>query len=430
MHDLPQEDPGTSQSHADRLNRQCFCITLDRKTLSESLQKQFSEIGNGSLASPDLHHFFSNTPVFVPRTEIATMERIVQAIEAAAELSPFKERALSWAPEIANFDPGPIGAFMGYDFHLSPEGPQLIEINTNAGGAFLNAVLARAQHRCCAPPLQNPSTDRSLDGFENAVFDMFQQEWDRQGRDSTPARLAIVDDNPQSQFMFPEFQLAQQMLEAKGMETVILDPSELEYANGTLTAHGKPIDMVYNRLVDFALEATDHRALRDAYRDDAVVVTPNPRVHALMADKRNLILLSDAETLRDWGLSEADAGYLEKAIPTTRLVSADDEATLWSHRRKLFFKPVAGHGSKGVYRGEKLTRRVFEDILKGGYIAQNFVPAGERTLRIDGATTTRKVDLRLYTYAGQLLFAAARVYQGQATNFRTPGGGFAPVFQV
>lgn len=245
-----------------------------------------------------------------------------------------------------------------------------------------------------------------------------------------PARLAIVDDDPQSQFMFPEFRLAQQMLEARGIETVILDPSELDYTNGVLTARGRPIDMVYNRLVDFALEAPNHRALRHAYLDNAVVVTPNPRVHALMADKRNLILLSDARTLREWGLNATEAGYLEKAVPETRLVSAEDAETLWSNRRRLFFKPVAGHGSKGVYRGEKLTRRVFEDILKGDYIAQNFVPAGERALKIDGEATTRKVDIRLYTYAGQLLLAAARVYQGQATNFRTPGGGFAPVFQV
>ncbi|MEC7377358.1 MAG: hypothetical protein VX421_07075 [Pseudomonadota bacterium] len=430
MHDVPRKNPGTSPSHADQLNRQCFCITLDRKALYESLQRQFSDTGNGAPESPDLQTFFSSTPVFVPQTEITAMERVVQAIEAAAALAPFKERALSWAPEIAGFDPGPIGAFMGYDFHLTPDGPQLIEINTNAGGAFLNAVLARAQHRCCTPRLQDASTNGLLDGFEGAVLAMFQQEWQRQGRDSVPARLAIVDDDPQSQFMFQEFELAQQMLEAGGIETVILDPSEFDYTNGVLTARGQPIDMVYNRLVDFALEAPNHRALRHAYLDNAVVVTPNPRAHALMADKRNLILLSDVGTLRDWGLNEVEAGYLGKAVPETRLVSAEDAETLWSNRRRLFFKPVAGHGSKGVYRGEKLTRRVFEDILKGDYIAQNFVPAGERTLRIDGEVTTRKVDIRLYTYAGQLLLAAARVYQGQATNFRTPGGGFAPVFQV
>ena len=358
------------------------------------------------------------------------MERIVQAIESASALGPYRERALSWAPEIARFDPGPIGAFMGYDFHLGPDGPQLIEINTNAGGAFLNTVLARAQHRCCDPSQQTAATKQALDGFEDAVLDMFEQEWKRQRTDSMPSCLAIVDDDPQSQFMFPEFQLAQQLLQARGIDTLILDPSEFEYLGDALTANGKRIDMVYNRLVDFALDAPTHEALRRAYLDGAVVVTPNPRVHALMADKRNLILLSDPQVLRDWGLSETEVQYLESAVPKTRLVAASDAAELWSARRELFFKPVAGHGSKGVYRGNKLTRRVFENILKGDYIAQNFVPAGERNMKIDGTVTTRKVDIRLYTYAGKSLLAAARVYQGQTTNFRTPGGGFAPVFQM
>jgi D-alanine-D-alanine ligase-like ATP-grasp enzyme len=39
------------------------------------------------------------------------------------------------------------GVFMGYDFHLSAGGPQLIEINTNAGGGLLNAYLLAAHGR-------------------------------------------------------------------------------------------------------------------------------------------------------------------------------------------------------------------------------------------------------------------------------------------
>ncbi|MCW8979428.1 hypothetical protein [Marinobacter sp. tcs-11] len=358
------------------------------------------------------------------------MERIVQSIEAASELPSYRERVLSWAPEIAQFNPGPIGAFMGYDFHMGPDGPRLIEINTNAGGAFLNLVLSRAQRNCCDPSQQPTTPQQPLDGFEDAVFSMFKQEWQSQHDNFGPSCLAIVDDAPKTQFMFPEFQLAQQILRAKGIDTLILDPQELQYAGGTLTARGKPIDMVYNRLVDFALDAAPHAALRHAYLDGAVVVTPNPHVHAVLADKRNLALLSAPHSLRDWGLNEADAGYLERAVPKTRQVSRNDAAELWSARRHLFFKPVAGHGSKGVYRGDKLTRRVFENILNGGYIAQDLVPAGERTLRIDDAVVTRKVDIRLYTYAGKSMLVAARIYQGQTTNFRTPGGGFAPVFQV
>ena len=124
----------TANTHADRLNQQCYCVTLDRKALDKSLLTQLADAGNEPSTASELHHLFSNTPVFLPRADIATMERIVQAIESATELPSYLERVLSWAPEIARFDPGPIGAFMGYDFHLGPDGPRLIEINTNAGG--------------------------------------------------------------------------------------------------------------------------------------------------------------------------------------------------------------------------------------------------------------------------------------------------------
>ncbi len=38
-----------------------------------------------------------------------------------------------------------------------------------------------------------------------------------------------------------------------------------------------------------------------------------------------------------------------------------------------------------------------------------------------------KMDLRLFVYRNHLLGVGARLYQGQVTNLRTEGGGFAPV---
>ena len=430
MEHLTSNNEETNDGLANQLNQECYCITLNRKALNTSLQDQLMETRNNPIGANELNKLFSATPVFVPKTEIETMVRIVAAIESAAKLPSYQQQVLSWAPKIAAFDPGPIGAFMGYDFHLGSDGPQLIEINTNAGGAFLNVALARAQKQCCHPSEQSAETTKMLDGFEEAVTNMFIQEWQRQSATAMPNRIAIIDNDPKNQFMFLEFQLARQLLQARGIDTVILDPSELDYVDGALTAHGQKIDMIYNRLVDFAFENPNHAVLKSAYLEGAVVVTPNPHVHAMLANKQNLTLLSDSQTLRAWGLDEAAARYLEKSVPKTKLVSKDEAAELWRTRRQLFFKPVAGHGSKGVYRGSKLTRRVFENILDEDYIAQTFVPAGERSIKIDDTVTTRKVDIRLYTYDGQLLLSAARVYQGQTTNFRTPGGGFAPVFQV
>ncbi len=430
MEHLSNNQEKANDSLANRLNQECYCRTLDRKALNTSLQDQLADVRDNPIGANELSKLFSATPVFVPKVEIETMMRIVEAIESAARLSSYQQQVLSWAPEIAAFDPGPIGAFMGYDFHLGIDGPKLIEINTNAGGAFLNVLLARAQNHCCHPSEQSATTNQMLEGFEEAVTNMFKQEWQRQSATSMPNRIAIVDKDPKNQFMYLEFQLACQLLQAKGIDTVILDPSELEYSDGTLTAHGKPIDMIYNRLVDFAFENSSHAVLKKAYLEGAVVVTPNPHVHATFANKRNLTLLSEPQTLRLWGLDDDSAEYLKRSVPTTKMVAKDAAAELWRTRRQLFFKPVAGYGSKGVYRGSKVTRRVFENILEENYIAQTFIPATERSIKIDDIVTTRKVDIRLYTYGGQLLLPAGRIYQGQATNFRTPGGGFAPVFQV
>ena len=88
---------------------------------------------------------------------------------------------------------------------------------------------------------------------------------------------------------------------------------------------------------------------------------------------------------------------------------------------------MAGFGGKGAYRGDKLTRRVFNAILQGDYVAQALVPPGERLLRVDGELVSLKFDVRHYVYRTDIQLTAARLYQGQTTNFRTPGGGFAPV---
>ena len=73
---------------------------------------------------------------------------------------------------------------------------------------------------------------------------------------------------------------------------------------------------------------------------------------------------------------------------------------------------------------------MWAEVIKGGYVAQDFAAPGERMVKLDGAPEVRKTDVRLYLYDGELLLTAARLYQGQATNFRTAGGGFAPVFAI
>jgi len=413
---------------SERLNLECSCVTLDRKALCAALEREAGDPDFCAMLIRTRPHLFSNAPVFLSEAHVVAMLRAVHAIESVTRLPAYRDAVLSRSPEIARLDFGPRGAFMGYDFHLTRDRPRLIEINTNAGGAFLNALLARSQHACCEEMLTGLRRSEALD-FDAAVARMFESEWRLQRKERTPRRIAIVDDRPEEQYLYPEFLLAQRFLARHGMEAVIADAGTLRFERGELLFDGRPIDLVYNRLVDFALEHPEHAALRAAYLADAVVATPSPRVHALFADKRNLALLSDPALLRLWGVSAETLTDLS-AIPRTVLVAPENAEELWHERKKLFFKPALGYGSKAVYRGDRMTKRVWGEIQLGQYVAQEYAAPSERVIDVDGAPAVRKTDVRLYVYNGEILLTAARLYQGQATNFRMPGSGFAPVFVI
>ena len=413
---------------AEVLNRSCFCLTLDRGALCRALEREAGDPAFCEAYLRPRQNLFSNVPVFLPEADIMAMQNVVAAIHAISGMAAYRERVLAWAPEISRRDFGPAGAFMGYDFHLDEQGPRLIEVNTNAGGAFLNALLARAQIACCA----EMDAERLLPPvkvFNAAVKAMFEAEWMRQGLDRSLRRIAIVDEAPEGQYLYPEFILAREVFAKSGIDAVIAEPGQLQFAGGALTVGGHAVDLVYNRLVDFAFEWPEHAVLKHAYESGNVAVTPNPHNHALLADKRNLTVLSDPVGLEALGVSPELRAALS-AIPRTVVVSPANADELWRRRKSLFFKPARGHGSKAVYRGDKVTRGVWQEIVHGEYVAQDFAVPGERMMRIDDADVARKMDVRLYAYGSDTLLVAARLYQGQATNFRTPGGGFAPVFAI
>jgi hypothetical protein len=415
---------------AERLNHECFCVSLDRPTLMKKLDIEVGTSGFAAALMATHPSLFSNVPVFMSRDTIAAMEDVVTAVEAAARLFGFQAAAMAWAPPIALADFGPVGSLMGYDFHIAADGPRLIEVNTNAGGAFLNHALASAQQACCQEVQSLVGTTMLSGNFGDEIVAMFISEWQSQRGAGRPATIAIVDDNPESQFMFPEFELARSLLKARGIKTVIVDPAVLRFDGSTLWSGDLAIDLVYNRLVDFALAEARHNALRAAYETGKVVLTPNPHNHAFLADKRNLMLLSGPELLETWGLAEEHRKSLHTAVPTTVIIDASNADHLWADRRNQFFKPAGGHGSKAAYRGEKVTRKVWAEIVQGAYVAQAYAPPSSRVIVQDGLPVEFKLDVRLYTYAGATLLAAARLYQGQTTNMRTPGGGFAPVLTI
>ncbi len=415
---------------AENLNLGCLCRTLNPERLRQQLETEPCLQGMLDGLTATHPHLFSETAVFVDPGMRTAVAQAIAAIERVVALPAYQALALTQATDIARHDFGPAGVFMGYDFHLGEHGPRLIEINTNAGGALLNAALARAHRDCCEPMQGLMDASSDLTHINQTFVDMFRAEWQAQRGEQPLRTVLITDDAPQAQYLAPEFALARQLFITHGITAAVGDARGLAWKDGALwhpALPGVAVDLVYNRLTDFSLSDPSHQALRSAYVAGAAVVTPHPRAHALFADKRNLITLGDDALLAAWGVSAEDRRILQAVVPHTELVSAGHADDLWSRRRQLFFKPVAGYGAKAAYRGDKITRGVWADILAGGFIAQALVPPSERLVDVDGVATRLKLDLRAYTFRGRVQLLAARTYTGQTTNFRTAGGGFSPV---
>jgi hypothetical protein len=415
---------------AERLNSDCQCVSLDTAALLSELHRLPDGAALAAMITADRPNLFSGSVVFVNKSNVQRMAAVIAAIEQVVSLPAYREHVLSYAPESGRHVTGAHGVFLGYDFHLGVAGPQLIEINTNAGGALLNALLARAQNTCCdAARVMLPGA-LAQDYPEHLFLKMFLDEWRAERGDAPLKTIAIVDSEPEGQYLYPEFVLFQHLFQRHGIVASICDPSQLSYRDDALWLDDTRIDLVYNRLTDFALAQPVNAPLAAAWLAGAAVVTPHPAAHALYADKRNLIALSDARLLTSWGVDAATALLLSSAIPATERVDAARADEFWSRRRQLFFKPVQGYGSKAAYRGDKLTRRVFDEILNGGYVAQALVQPTSRRLAYDGVPVHMKLDLRNYVYRGDVQLISARLWRGQTSNFRTPGGGFAPVLAV
>jgi hypothetical protein len=366
--------------------------------------------------------YAGRTIIALAPEHFAAIARTVALLDRLAHSPAYQAEVDAGADALVRFDPGNRGVFMGYDFHLTAEGPRLIEINTNAGGALLNglhtAALCDPVKLACVCPDLLP-----VESVQARIVGQFVRELRAaRGADAELRSLAIADERPREQFLYPEFELMQKLFEAAGIRAEIVDTSEL-FAPG-----GPAPDLVYLRDTDFTLETPRTSRLRAAYLAGEVVVTPAPREHHLLANKRRMGLFSSRAALTRLGVDAPDADFLARVVPETRLLAELGPERAWAERRTLVFKPCAAYGSKSVYRGDKISRRKLDEIAAlPGFLAQERVEPGEIEVDTTDGPRLMKFDVRAYAYRGDVLLLGARVYQGQVTNLRSPGGGFSAI---
>lgn len=306
-------------------------------------------------------------------------------------------------------DPGNKAIMMSYDFHLDENGNlRLIEINTNAAFLVLGHLFYQMQE--IRPPVEN----FQLQDLRTCI----ETELSLSGISVSNPRIAIVDEAPQDQRLYVEFLVAKEMIkswtwpcEIRDLEAALLDP--------------RP-QFIYNRYTDFYLTREKSQGLRKAYEDGTCCLSPNPFEYFLLADKERMTEWSTG-SLKNFPELKSEASLIESTVLGGAVLTPNNREEIWARRKGLFFKPTQDHGSKGSFKGASISRKVFEELVEKRALAQEYMPAAEVTAETTSGPQNFRYDLRFYAYQGTVQTVMARLYQGQTTNLRTPGGGFACV---
>lgn len=287
-------------------------------------------------------------------------------------------------------------ACMSYDFHISVDGNlELIEINTNA------SFLALGVQMYSFLKLKN-----QIAFDEKALVEMFKNEIAL--CDHTQASVSIFDEGPENQRLYIEFLIYKEIFEQNGVKSDIVSLENVRALKNN--------SLVYNRYTDFMLQEDKSAELKRMFNAAEVELSPHPFEYFMLADKKRFL---------DWN-KQNDLPKPASLLPTYDLGIANRDQ-VWSERKHLFFKPKNSFGSKQAYRGASISRRTFDEVFNDGFIAQKLSHPGEIEVLFEGQKQIMKYDLRCYAYKDKLQLVIARIYQGQTTNLRTPGGGFAAV---
>lgn len=298
---------------------------------------------------------------------------------------------------------------LSYDVHPSPEGPVLIEVNTNAGGVLTAIEAARLGNDCCADLQQNL--------LEARLLALFQRDLLGPDREQTGV-VAIVDDQLEAQALLAEMQALAELIRPHAMDVRVLDAADLAYREGRLRHGDDAIDRVYWRSTDFLLAEPAHADVCRAVREGTTVIAPSPEAYEAIANKQRFVEWS-AQT----ELSRDEETGMVLRIAETLPMAARNTSDWYAARRDWVFKPISGYASRGVYVGKSISRRKLEELPAADYLAQRYAPHPV----IDRDGREWKYDVRFFADRGQVIGAAARVFHGQVVGLREPGSGFAPI---
>ncbi len=376
--------------------------------LLEAFSEKYPELGDKFkdifLKYPISKTLLSKKIVQISSTDFRTCVDTIKAFWELRCNDKYKKCVYDKSPLETKHNPKHFSMLMCFDFHITKQGPKLIEINTNAAFSIIAWLLGEK--------------DNCL--LKDAGYDELLREVLTRETSNKKLNIAIVDETPEKQHAYFEFHCYKILFENWGHCVLICDPKELAW-NGTNLTHvsGVQIDFVYNRCCDFIFYKKETQHLKKAFLSSKVRFSPNPHEYNLLANKERFIDLSNVDFLDNLNISDFALNTIHNIIPKTYNITDIEFDELKKIKSNYIFKPKTMYGGKGVYRGRSISQTKLSNIYSEDYIAQEYVPAPK--------WSDYKYDLRIYTYRDDYHLIAARLYKGQVTNTRTDGGGLASV---
>ncbi|HEY7498298.1 MAG TPA: hypothetical protein VH740_07285 [Vicinamibacterales bacterium] len=388
--------------------------------------------------------------VAAAETIAAVGERVVRAAFADDDL--YDQLGMTEREDaLVDIDPGyPTASTASrLDAFLLPESLHFAEYNAEspAGIGYTQRLCELFESTSMMASFRETHTVRYhkvIDGMLRALIESYR-EW---GGAAQPPTIAIVDWREVP--TWTEFEILRDAFVAAGVPTLVCDPRELVYLNGTLIAQGSKIDLVYRRVLvnDVVARPAECRALVDACAARAVCMANSFRCK-LAHKKAFFAVLTDPE--HESLFSAAERDVIRAHVPWTRVLD-DVSATKgeWhgdllelvrAERERMVLKPNDEYGGTGVTLGWETPEGAWQEKIEsaledpyGTWVVQERIPVRREVFPRFDATgrvsmTDMLVDFAPYLFRGKMGGYLTRLSGSGLANV-TSGGGQVPAFVV
>ncbi|BAH38402.1 MAG TPA: hypothetical protein DGD08_03545 [Gemmatimonas aurantiaca] len=357
----------------------------------------------------------------------------------------------SWEEQLIHADPGfPVASptsRLDAFFAAGEDGLKFTEYNaeTPAGAAYNDALSSAFLALPVMQAFNRSHIALPIPAGAGVVDSLLQAYHAWRGRREKPS-VVILDWREVP--TYSEFVLFEREFHARGIDAFIGDPRDAEYANGRLTVAGRPVTMIYKRvLIDELVtrEGLDSPVVR-AVRDGAVCMV-NPFRCKLLHKKASLAVLSDE---RQSGLFTAEEQMaVRRHVPWTRVVeerhtehtsgAVDLVPFVAANRERLVLKPNDEYGGKGIVLGWTVDDATWEAAIRTAlaepYIVQERVevPSEPWPAMVDGAVHIgdRMLDTAPFLSNGSTVAGClTRIATDPLLNVTAGGGSNVPTFLV